>query len=73
MLLIKCGLRPDKCNHQFINQCVTESLDDFAMHARKKRLAEKYKIEHFNTSCANGHCNSASEKFVKHKNESSAR
>ena len=31
------------------------------------------KSEHFNAICANGHCNSASEKVVKHKNECLAR
>ena len=65
--------RKVKRNHQFINQWVTESLDDFAMHGRKKGLAENRTSEHFNASCANGHCNSASEKVVKHKNECSAR
>ena len=43
------------------------------MHGRKKGLGEKYKSEHFNASFENGHCNSASEKVVKHKDECSAR
>ena len=39
----------------------------------RKDLQKSIKSEHFNASCANGHCNSASEKVVKHKNECSAR
>ena len=34
--------RKVKCNYQFINQWVTESEDNFAMHGRKA-IAEKYK------------------------------
>ena len=40
---------------------------------RRKELQKSIKSEHFNASCANGHCNSASEKVVKHKDECSAR
>ena len=40
---------------------------------RRKDLQKSKKSEHFNASCANGHCNSASEKVVKHKDECSAR
>ena len=39
----------------------------------KKDLQKSIKSEHFNASCANVHCNSASEKVVKHKDEYSAR
>ena len=35
--------RKVKRNYQFINQWVTESVDDFAMHGRNKGIAEKYK------------------------------
>ena len=66
--------RKIKCNYQFINQWVTESLDHFAICMEGRQdLQKSIKSEHFNASCANGHCNSASEKVVKHKDECSAR
>ena len=66
--------RKIKCNYQFINQSVTESLDHFSICMEGRQdLQKSIKSEHFNASCANGHCNSASEKVVKHKNECSAR
>ena len=40
---------------------------------KEETTCRKYKSEHFNASCANGHCNSVSEKVLKHKNECSAR
>ena len=63
-----------KRNYQFINQWVTESVDDFAMHGMKKRIAEKYKNVSISMQVAQrGIVNNASEKVVKHKNACSAR
>ena len=39
----------------------------------RKDLEKSMKGENFNASYANGHCNSANEKVVKHKNECSDR